>query len=215
MLRRTTLLVGTLAGASAVVLSAGPALAATTYTVKAGTTTSGSTAYSAATTGAGQQIKFTTSKGLNLGCDSGTASGSVKLGSKLSGTGLGTISGSTWTNCIGPAGLKLAVTQVGTWSINAKGTTTATGVTAGTIGNIVANVGDAAGACKFTVSGTVKAAVTATATKQLLKVKPTTGALTISNVAGCFGAVANGDTASFAATYKITAAAGKLSISNP
>ncbi len=214
MLRRTTLLVGTLAGASAVVLSAGPALAATTYTVKAGTTTSGSTTYSAATTGTTPQIKFTTSTGLNLGCDSGTASGSVKLGSGLSGTALGSITGSTWTNCVGPAGLKLAVTQVGTWNINATGTTSSTGVTAGTISNITANVSDSAGACKFTVTGTVKAAVTTTATKQLLKVKPTQ-ALKVSNVSGCFGQISNGNTASFGATYKIAATAGKLSISNP
>lgn len=212
MLRRTTLLVGTLAGASAVVLSAGPALAATTYTVKAGTTTSGSTAYSAKTTGASPQIKFTTSSGLNLGCTSGTAKGAVRLGSKLSGVALGSITGTTWTGCTGPLGLSLNVAQVGTWNINATGTTSAKGVTAGTISGIVANVSGSG--CSFTVSGTVKAAVTATATKQLLQVKPTQ-ALKISNVSGCFSQISNGNTASFAATYAITATAGKLSITNP
>lgn len=213
MFRSSTLLLTVAAGASVVALSAAPAIAAPTYTVKAGTKTAGTTTYTAATTGASPQVKFA-ANGNNLSCTSSTAKGSVKLGSKLSGVGLGTITGTTWTGCIGPLNLPVTVTQTGTWSINATGTTTTAGVTAGTISGIAANVSVNQGGCSFTVSGSVKSALTTTATKQQLKVNPSL-TLTLSKVVGCFGLLANGNKASIAATYNVKAASGKLAISNP
>lgn len=213
MFRRSTLLLSVAAGASAVALTAAPAIAAPTYTVKAGTTTTGTTSYTAATTGASPQVKFAAGTN-NLSCTSATATGSIKLGSGLSGAGLGSITGSTWTGCIGPLNLPVTVVQTGTWSVNATGTTTATGVTAGTVSNVAATVSVNQGGCSFNVTGSVKSALVTTATKQQLKVKPQL-TLTIGNVVGCFGLLSNGTKASFAATYKLKAANGQLVISNP
>ena len=215
MFRRSTLLLTVAAGASAVALSAAPAIAAPTYTVKAGTQTTGTTAYTAATTGASPQVAFSdTTSGLNVSCTSSTAKGAIKLGKSLAGAGLGSITSSTWTGCLGPLNLAMTVTQTATWNVNATGTTTTTGVTAGTISGIAATVTANQGGCSFNVAGTVKSALTTTPTKQTLAVKPT-ATLAISNVVGCFGQINNGDKASIKATYKITAAAGKIAISNP
>ena len=218
MIRRsTTLPISLAAGAAVLVLTAGPALAATTYTVKAGTKTSGTTAYTAATTGAGQQIAFNdVTTGTALGCDSGTAKGAVNLGKSLSGTGLGTITGTTWTACKGPLGLALTVTQQGTWAINATGAT-ASNKTPGTISGVTALVKDTTGgsSCTFTVTGTVKAKVTTTPSKQQLAIAPAGSTLKVSGVTGCFGLVNNGDKANFKATYNVVAADGKLVITNP
>ncbi|MEO7061741.1 MAG: hypothetical protein ABI083_18645 [Lapillicoccus sp.] len=219
MYRKTSFAVASAAvGATAVlVLSSGPAFAATTYTVKSGTKATGTTTYTAATTGASPQIKFNdVTTGIALSCTKGTAAGSIKLGKSISGVGLGTIASSTWTGCIGPVGLQMTVKQNAPWTINATGTTSATGVTKGTITGVNATVSATAGGCSFNVLGGVKATITANgAAKQTLKIAAAGSTLKISGVAGCFGQLNNGDSVTFAGTYKIAAASGPLSIKNP
>lgn len=220
MYRKTSLAVAVAAmgATAALVLSSGPAFAATTYTVKSGTTTTGSTTYTAATTGTSPQIKFNdVSTGVSLSCTSGTAAGSIKLGSHISGVALGSIASTTWTGCLGPASLPVTVKQNAPWTINATGTPTSTGVTAVTITGVNATVAsNQAGACSFNVTGGVKAKILAFgSTKQKLTVITAGSTLKISNVQGCFTQVNNGDTANFAGVYAIKAASGPLSITAP
>jgi len=215
---KTLALASAAVGATAVlVLSSGPAFAAATYTVKSGTTTTGTTTYTAATTGASPQIKFNdVTTGVALSCTSGTAAGSIKLGSKISGVALGSIASTTWTGCLGPASLPVSVTQNAPWAINLTGTPTTGGVTAATVTGVNATVSANAGSCSFNVTGGVKAKITAAgATKQKLTVITAGSTLKVSNVAGCFGQINNGDTANFAGVYKISAASGALSITTP
>lgn len=220
MYRTKTLAVASAAvGATAVlVLSSGPAFAAATYTVKSGTTTTGTTTYTAATIGASPQIKFNdVTTGVALSCTSGTAAGSIKLGSGISGVAIGSIASTTWTGCLGPLGLPVTVKQNAPWTINATGTPTSTGVTAVTITGVNATVAStSAGACSFNVTGGVKAKILAMgANKQKLTVVTGGSTLKVSNVVGCAAQVNNGDKANFAGVYKIAAASGPLSITTP
>ncbi len=204
-------------GATAVlVLSSGPAFAATTYTVSSGTTTTGTTTYTAATTGASPQIAFDDlTTGVALSCTNGTAAGSIRLGSHISGVALGTIASTTWTGCLGPLGLKMTVKQNAPWTINATGTTTTAGATDGNISGVNATVSADQGGCSFDVTGGVTATITAVGSAQTLTI-PTTGAtLAISNVSGCFGQINNADQADFGGTYQIAAASGLLTITSP
>ena len=71
----------------------------------AGTHTSGTIAYSgkAAGTSAHPAIHFNdATTGLGTTCDSATAAGIMKLGAHVSGTGAGSITKTTWTNCQAP-----------------------------------------------------------------------------------------------------------------
>lgn len=194
------------AAGCALALGTGSAAAATTYTVTAGSAPTGTTFKIKGTTqGASPQIAFTdTTSGTELNCVSGTASGSSKTGTGLAGTKIGTISATTWNGCTGPLGLEFVVTQSGTWSINAK-YKTSTGAT-GNISNISAVV-DGGSACKFTVTGSVPIKFTNKSSRSVLTVTTTSaGTLTVSNLTGgCFGAVNNGDKATFSGAYVLSA----------
>lgn len=208
------------AAAGALVIGIMPANAlATTFTVKAGSAANGTTVkFTGATTGATPQITFVDkTSGQVLHCDSGTAPGKATVGKKQAGSGIGKITGSatTWKNCVGPAGITLKVTGVGTWKLNA--VSYASGVTKGTITGANANVKTPDGTtCKFTVMGSVP--VTYTNSTRILAVQDTAANLVTSNVTGCFGLINNGDHASFKGSYKVTvspAADNPLTITSP
>ena len=205
-------------GASTLVALAGPAMAAAPYAVSVGSATSGAHGFTAATTNG---IAFAVSHGagtVNLGCTSGTANGSVTAGTNATGANVGSISSSSWTGCIGPAGLAMNVTQVGSWSLNLTGSQSAatTDDIAGNVGNVRAHVQAALGAsvCSFDVVGTADAILheSASGGGQTLEIAENSANLTLENVVNCFGAVANGDEASFATTYAITSADGVINV---
>jgi len=209
---RAARLLGLTAGLAATATMLATAASATaTWTVKAGSAANGTTVSITGTTqGTTPQIHFsdaTTSQ--KLTCDSGTAPGTVKVGSGESGTRLGKISGpnTTWNNCSGPAGLRFAVTGIGTWNINAS--SYASPVTTGHIAKVDATVDDP-GLCTFTVTGAV--AVNYSNATQVLTVPGKSPTLAISNVTGCFGAINNGDKAEFSAKYLLAAS---VSADNP
>jgi hypothetical protein len=198
-------LIGLLAGLAAVALvCAAQASAVTTWTVKAGSAAAGTTvAITGKTIGTSPQIHFKdVTSGQTLTCASGTAPGTTKVGTGLSGTGIGHINGpkTKWNTCTGPAGLTFVVTGINTWNLNA-GTYTAP-VTHGSITNVKATVVDS-GVCSFTVTG--KVAVSYSNSTHVLTVPGTTATLTVSGVSGCLGIINNNDKASFKGAYKLTA----------
>lgn len=206
-------------GAGAIIAIAIPSAfgATLTYKITAGTAAKGSVTYSGKTakgTASNPAIKFTdTTKNLPLGCNSGTASGSVKLGKAVAAAKAGTITKTTWSGCVGPNQLALTPKQSGTWYLNGAAKT-ATGKTKVFVSNVVANVSDSTGLCKFTVYGSADG-VYNNATKSLA-MAPRAGSghqLKVKN-ASCLGLIANGDHVSFQGTYHITTPKGALKIVN-
>lgn len=192
-----------LTGAAAALLvgvSAGPALAAATWTVRPGgsfTATAGSTTLA------------DTRTGVALTCASSTAAGSLKSGTGLSGSRLGSVASITFTSCTGPAGITFTVTSSHLpWHLNAVSFNSSTGVTTGTISGIHAMLSGST--CTATVDGTSptknngKVAVTYTNSTGVLKVLTTGGNLHIYRVSGCFGLIASGDPAAFSGSYTVS-----------
>ncbi len=198
ILKRTStfLLMGGTA-AAIIGLTAGPALAAT-WTVSPG----GSITASAGTT----TLKDT-GTGTTLKCTSSSAKGTLKSGSGLSGTGIGSISSLTFSSCTGPLGLTFTVTSSAfPWSLNA--TSFSSGVTSGTISGIHAKLSGPS--CSATVDGTGATAdngtvdVTYTNSTAALKVLTTGGNLHIYGVSGCAGLIKSGDATTFSGSYTVS-----------
>lgn len=132
----------------------------------------------------------------------------------FSGTGIidiASINKVNFNSCTGPGGA-LAVATVGSWRLNATGAATAaaTDVIAGHIENVTANVSNSV--CKFTVTG--RADGSFDESTQKLTISQTGFAanrLSVSNVVGCLGLVANGQAANFSGVFDVTSAAINLS----
>ncbi|HEY1617048.1 MAG TPA: hypothetical protein VGG25_05485 [Streptosporangiaceae bacterium] len=186
------LLSGAVAAAAVLTFSVTPAFAATTFTVSPG----------GAYTGTAGTTTFTdTNTGSALTCKSATAKGTLKSGSGLSGTGIGTITGTTFTTCTGPLGISFTVKQVGTWSLNLTSYTspTSTGYVSGIDATLSGSL------CSATVTGSADA--TYSNSTGVLTLKPVSGSghtLTISGVNGCLGLLNNGNTSTFNGAYTIS-----------
>jgi hypothetical protein len=175
------------------------AITRATWTVKPG----------GAITGAAGTTKVTdTTSGLTVTCTSSSLTGTLKSGSGLSGSGIGTITALNFTNCsVDGITLSLASGPV-TYAINAS--SYKSGVTHGTISKIHFVISSSE--CNAVIDGTsgtahngsVKFTYTnKTATLKLL----TTGIkLHVWYVKGCLGAIANGDSGNISASYKLTPA---------
>lgn len=201
MIRRKAALVGIAAGAIvAIAVPAAFAAAGTTYTIKAGSSTSGTKSY----TGTTNKISFKDkTSGLNLGCTGGGAKGSVTLGKKVAASKAGKISSTTWKNCTGPLNTVLVPTQKGTWYINGTGKTSSgkTPVDVSNVKAIVKQKGSASN-CTFTVTGTADGKYNNSSNS--LALAPGSHKLKVSNVVGgCYGLINNGDVVQFTATYKL------------
>jgi hypothetical protein len=186
------LLSGAVAATAVLAFSVTPAFAATTYTVAPGgayTGSAGTTTFTDSTTGS------------TLTCKSGTAAGTLKNGAGLSGTGIGTITSTTFTTCTGPLGITFTVKQVGTWSLNL--TAYASPISTGYISGIDATLSGSL--CSATVTGSADA--TYSNSTGVLTLKPVSGSghtLTVSNVNGCLGLLNNGNTSTFNGAYTIS-----------
>lgn len=199
ILKRTStfLLLGG-AAAAVIGLSAGPALAATTWTVSPG---------GSITATGGKTTLKDTGTGTTLNCTSSSGKGSVKSGSGLSGTGIGSITSLTFSSCTGPLGLTFTVTSSAfPWSLNA--TSFSSGVTSGTISGVHAKLSGPS--CSATVDGTSATAdngtvdVTYTNSTGVLKVLTTGGNLHIYGVSGCAGLIKSGDASTFSGSYTVS-----------
>jgi hypothetical protein len=158
------------------------ATTATTYTVTPGGAITGS---------ATKPTLKDTSTGTVLTCASSATSATLKSGSGLKATGLGSITALSFNSL--------------PYVLDATGATSSAGVTKGKITGIFATVSGSG--CTMDVAGTSATAagdVTGTYTNSTGVLKITGGDLHIWNVDGCFGLVASGDPSTFAASYKIT-----------
>lgn len=144
--------------------------------------------------------------GQTMTCATSVVSGEVTPGSTswLPAT-FATVTGSTWTNCVGPAGIPLEVTHNGTWNLGINGDTVG-GVTPGEVVDIQAHVENPAGLCSFDVSGSV--AVEFHESDQTLYTDPNDAGLTVTNVNGCLGLIDENSSATFDGEYHITDTAG-------
>src|SRR5579859_6412980 len=144
--RAGSVLVTGAALAGMLALSASSALAsshaAATWTVKPG---------GAITAKAGKTTLKDTNTGSTLSCASSSGKGSLKSGSGLSGTGIGSITALSFSTCTGPLGLTFTVkTAHFPWHLNA--VSFSSGVTTGTITGIHATLTGAG--CSAVVDGT-------------------------------------------------------------
>ena len=181
--------------ASAVGL-AGPASAATTWTVSGLPATFTST----------NAVLTDTVTGTRLSCtslSSVTATGTNGTG--LSGTAIMRITAASWSGCSGPLGITFNTTaQNLPWNINAVSYNTTTGVVTGTVTNVEAHLSgvgctaDVRGATS-TTPGTIDFAYTNSTHKITLL---GTGNPHAYNVSGsCLGLINNGDALSYTGDY--------------
>jgi len=194
--RSGSVLLATAAAAATIGLGASQALAAT-WTVKPGGAITGTS---------GTTTLKDTSTGSVLTCKSSKATGTVKSGSGLSGTGIGSIKTATFSTCTGPLGLTFTVTTGHLpWHLNA--VSYSSGVTHGTITGIHATLSGSG--CSAVVDGTGatanngKVSGTYTNSTHQLKILTTGGNLHVYNVSGCAGLINSGDSTTFSATYAI------------
>src|SRR5690349_19972405 len=202
--RAGSALVMSAAMAGVLALSASSAIAATdtgvaaTWTVKPG---------GAITAKAGTTKLHDVNTNQNLQCTSSSGKGSVKKGSGLSGTGIGSITARSFSNCTGPLGLTFTVkTSAFPWHLNA--VSFSGGVTTGTIAHIHSALSGTG--CSATVDG-----ISATANNGTVKAKysNSTGMLTtltsggnllVYNINGCAVLINNGDATTFSGSYTIS-----------
>jgi hypothetical protein len=187
------------ATASVISMAAAPALAAATWTVKPGGTTK-ATAASAVVTDS--------THGLSVTCTSSVAKGTLKSGSGLAATGLGTITSIAFNGCaVGT--ITVAVKITGTMPLNGVTYVSATKTANMTITKIHGTFTVSAISCTATVDGTSAiahngmVAATFNNSTHKLTVLATGGNLHLYNVStGCAtGGVANGDGVNWTGSY--------------
>jgi hypothetical protein len=190
------------ASAVAVGASAGVALAvAITFSIHPGGNISAS---------AGVTKLTDTNTGSVLSCKTSTSTGTLKSGSGISGTNLGSIKTLKFNTCMGPLGLVFTVSNSGfPWTLHGTAFNAGTGVTTGNITGIKSHLSGPS--CSADVAGTTattpgKVKVTYTNSTHKLKVLATGGTLHVFNVAGCAGLINSGDATTFVGTYTVTPA---------
>jgi len=184
--------------AAVIIGTAGVALAAITFTITPG---------GAITAKAGTTTLTDTNTGSVLSCKSSSSTGTLKKGSGIAGTNLGSITKLTFSTCTGPLGLTFTVTNSHfPWKLS--GTSYKSGVTTGFISGIHSVLSGPG--CTATVDGTGatanngKVKVTYTNSTGKLKVLTTGGNLHVYKVSGCAGLINSGDTTTFSGSYTVT-----------
>jgi hypothetical protein len=205
--RRLTITSATMVmAASALGLSATPSLASsTTWEVSPG----GSMA------GTGDQHAYgflDTTIGSEYACASSSLSGSLKSGTGLSGTDIGTIKAFTFGGCQGPLNFSFPTTfSALPYQVNATSYDAATGTTTATITGLHATM--SANGCDFTIDGTSSTADDGSVTIKYinknhnLTIGKSGSTLHLYDVRGCFGLFKSGDAFAIStASYKISPA---------
>jgi len=185
------------AAAASVVAVTTPALAAT-WTVTSGGSITGT---------AGTTKLHDVNTNNDLTCTSSKVTGTLKSGSGLSGTGIGSIATVAFTSCTGPFGIKFNVTASALpWSLNAL--SYAAPSTTGSITGIHATLGGFG--CTATVDHTSATSndgsVTGTYSNSTHNLVTSGGNLKLFNVSGCLGAINSGDSVTFLGTYAVSPA---------
>jgi hypothetical protein len=188
------------ATAVAIGASAGVALAvAITFTISPG---------GAITATAGTTNLKDVNTGSVLTCTSSSSTGTLKKGSGIAGTNLGSITALSFSNCTGPLGLTFTVSNSGfPWTLSGTAYNATTGTTTGFINGIKSHLSgpscsaDVAGATA-TAKGKVK--VTYKNSTHKLTVLATGGNLHVFNVSGCAGLINTGDATQFTGVYTVS-----------
>lgn len=183
----------------AVVLGAGPAAAAATWSVTPGGPFTGH---------AGTTKLADTTDGNTLNCSSSVLSGRFKPGSGLSGANIGAIaSGGKFNGCTGPLPLAYTITLRGLpWHVSV--TSDHSGVIHGTIGHM--EITASFPACHFTIDGSAAGAFDGIVqfsysnSTHSLKLLPAGTNLHYYKVNGCAGLVNSGDSAAYLASYTLS-----------
>jgi hypothetical protein len=146
----------------------------------------------------------------NLQCTSSKTTGTLKSGSGISGTNLGSVKTLTFSGCTGPLGLVFTVTNSGfPWTLHGTAFNATSGVTTGNITGIkshLSGTGCSADVGGATAGSAGKVKVTYTNSTHKLKVLATGGNLHVFNVNGCGGLINTGDATQFTGTYTVTPA---------
>lgn len=204
--RAASLLFAAATTAAVVGMSATPAMAATTLTIKV----TGGGAYRATAT-----KTVLSDHGINVNCTStstkkaSTASGSIPNGTRR-GTvpvKVGTAVKLSFNNCAGPLGRVTTHIHSLPYLVKVDSKTTSTGKTDGLITGV--NVSVSMTGCSFKVTGSAPGFYNNR--KHLLIVTPklptkarVRARLTVSGVSGCAGLVHNGDHPTYVGTYKVS-----------
>jgi hypothetical protein len=184
--------------ALAIGLTAAPSFATTTtWTISPG----GSIAGTAGTTKLSQP-----KTGFAIVCTSSGIAGTLKKGSGLSGTKIGTITKPTFGGCSVKGSSVLSLGVRVPWAINFK--SLAKGVVHGTFTGV--GFSFSANSCSATISGTSAAGAGGTVgfawtlSTSELKLVPAGSNLHFYDVSGCIGLLSDGDTATYTATFKMS-----------
>lgn len=179
-------------------LVAGPATAATTWTVSPGGQVTGQAGRTALTD--------TTTEQAAVGCASSALRGTLKAGHGLPGTGLGSLTAVSFSG-----GCFTLTSGHLPWKVNARSYAASTGTTTGTITGMHLVFTDPT-FCDFAADGTGATAGNGVVHFRYvngtgkLRIVATGSTLHIYSVKGCGGAFHDGDTAALTGTYVITPA---------
>jgi hypothetical protein len=153
------------------------------------------------------RLTDTTSSGVSDTCTSATMSGTLKAGSGLPGSGIGSISKAAYRGC-GLLGSRDLAPRGLPWHLNLLSYDAATGVSRGTVSHL--KIAFSIIGCSAVVNGTSGSApdgvVAVTYANQTgtLKILLHGGTLHWYHVRGCAGLVHNGDTATLSATFAVS-----------
>ena len=182
------------------ILGAAAVLAAATWTVRPGGPVSMKSG------------KFTltdTATSAALTCPSSALSGTLKSGSGLPGTGIGSITTVHSIECPSPLGPTwILMARDLPWHLNAWSYTAMTGVVTGSLSHL--QIAFSGPSCTAVIDGTSGTAsdgtvkVRYTNSTGLLKLLTTGGNLHFYNVRGCAGLVITGDSATLSATFTVS-----------
>jgi hypothetical protein len=198
--RRARSLIAFPAAVLTALLGVTTALAATTWTVRPGGPVSMKS---------GRFIVTDTTSGAALSCLSSALTGTLKSGSGLSGTGIGSITAVHSISCPTPQGISFTLRALDLpWRLNMLSYNATTGVATGSLSHLridfsgtacTAVIGGASGAAS---DGTVK--VRYTNSTGHLRTRTTGGNLHFYKVSGCAGLIHTGDSATISATYAVS-----------
>jgi hypothetical protein len=199
---RTRIGAAALAGAAVLASSTGaaPPAAATaaTWTVRPG---------GAITATAGTTTLTDTTTGSTFACASASMTGTLKSGSGLPGTGIGSITAAAYRSCANPISPTLTPRGL-PWHLRLVSYDAATGVSRGTISHL--RLAFSAPRCSAVINGTSgptadgMVRITYASPAGKLKILPIAGTLHWYHVGGCAGLIRNGDPATLSAAYALS-----------
>ena len=142
-------------------------------------------------------------------CQSSALSGTLKSGSGLPGTGIGSITTAGFTNCTSPLGFRFTLQARDLpWHLNFSSYNATAGVVTGSISHLQMKL--TFPSCTAVIDGTSGTAsdgivkVRYTNSTGVLRTRTTGGTLHFYNVRGCAGLVNTGDSATISATYTLS-----------